>query len=57
MSTNIIERDDMVVTRFCGPEGRRESYQLNDRKGNYAHFTYDELVVIMKAVRKEHKAP
>jgi len=57
VSTNIIERDDMVVTRFCGPEGRRESYQLNDRKGNYAHFTYDELVVIMKAVRKEHKAP
>lgn len=56
MSRNILENDWMVVTRFCGPEGRRESYQLTDRDGDYVVFTYDEIVEIMKTMRKEHRS-
>jgi len=50
MSTNLGEVGGMDVTRFCGPVGRRESYQLTGSNG-YVTFTWEEFLEILEVIK------
>jgi hypothetical protein len=54
MSHEIGAAGEVTVSAFCGPVGRRESFQL-ERDGAYICVTFEELKNVLKMVR-DHRA-
>lgn len=53
MSTNLGEVGKNNVGAFCGPEGRRESYQIDGPEG-WIQFTYEEWTQIKDKIEARH---
>jgi hypothetical protein len=53
MSHSLGEVGRVNVAAFCGPEGRRESYQIDGPYG-YVQFSWEEWSAIKKLIRDHH---
>lgn len=53
MSNDLGEAGTVFVSSFCGPEGRRESYQLT-QGDRWVTFTWDELCSISDLIERAH---
>jgi hypothetical protein len=56
MSHTLGEVGNLGVSSFCGPAGRRESYQLTgpDDRNAFVVFTWDEFCTISDLIFKAH---